>query len=438
VTRVPERINALFHRLTGPLLLSMILLSVAHGFDPEIPRLFAGIAAWLAGVILWPGVKGLARLQILAMLGVGAVALAWAASMGQAMDWESVLASNQALLSMLAAVSFLRLVTLPASAADERAPRGPAALRSTLLGVHLFGSVINLSALMIIGDRLSAQRPLTQAQALVLSRGFAMAANWSPFFAAMGVALTNAPGAQLPTLALFGLPVAALALGYTAVELGRRPEVNAFTGYPLHFGALWIPALLALLVLLIHQWRPQVPILSLVSALSLTVTLVVVLARDAIGGMQRFAAFTRTGLPRMANELALFLAAGVLATGIAAAVAVSGITIGGGSFGALEAAGLLIGMVLLSALGIHPVISIATAGGLLAPLHPDPNLLGMVFLMTWALGVTLSPFSGMHLAMQGRYGIDSHLFLGWNWRFALVVLGVDLAALFAYSALVLN
>jgi hypothetical protein len=137
----------------------------------------------------------------------------------------------------------------------------------------------------------------------------------------------------------------------------------------------------------------------------------------------------------MSNELALFLAAGVLGTGIAAAVAASGISISTGSFGALEAAGLLLGMVLLSALGIHPVISIATAGGLLAPLEPDPNLLGMVFLMTWALGVTLSPFSGMHLAMQGRYGIDSYRFLGWNWRFALFLLAVDLAALFAYSRL---
>jgi hypothetical protein len=260
-----------------------------------------------------------------------------------------------------------------------------------------------------------------------------MAANWSPFFAAMGVALTNAPGAQLPTLALFGMPVAALALGYTAVELGRRAEASEFAGYPLHFGALWIPALLALLVLLIHQLRPQIPILTLVSALSLTVTIVVVLAREGTEGRRRFAAFVRTGLPRMANELTLFLAAGVLATGIAAAVDFSGISIGGGSFGALEAAGLLLGMVFLSALGIHPVISIATAGGLLAPLEPDPNLLGMVFLMTWALGVTLSPFSGMHLAMQGRYGIDSYRFLGWNWRFALVVLGVDLVALFAYG-----
>jgi hypothetical protein len=140
----------------------------------------------------------------------------------------------------------------------------------------------------------------------------------------------------------------------------------------------------------------------------------------------------------MSNELALFLAAGVLGTGIAAAAAVSGISIGAGSFGALEAAGLLLGMIFLSALGIHAVISIATAGGLLAPLEPDPNLLGMVFVMTWALAVSLSPFSGMHLAMQGRYGIDSYRLMGWNWRFALVLFGVDLGALVTYGQLSLR
>lgn len=431
---ISERDTVIF-RLTGPLLLSMVLLSIAHGLFPEIPRVYAGVAAWLAGLILMPGVMGLARVQILVMLGLGSAALAWAASTGRPTDWEPVLASNQALLAMLAAVSFLRLVTVPTSARNELTPRGRGALRTTLLGVHLFGSVINLSAIMIIGDRLSVGRSLTPTQAQVLSRGFAMAANWSPFFAAMGVALTNAPGAQLPVLTLFGLPVAVLALAYTAAELGRSPEVEGFEGYPMHFGALWIPALLALAVLLVHETRPQVPILTLVSALSLMVTLVVLLVREGRGGLKRIVELIRTGLPRMSNELALFLAAGVLASGLAGAAAAAGFRISGGSFGASEAAGLLLAMVALSALGIHPVISIATAGSLLAPLAPDPNLLGMVFLMSWALGVTVSPFSGMHLAMQGRYGIDSHRFLGWHWRFALFVLAVDMVVLFSYSQL---
>ena len=99
---------------------------------------------------------------------------------------------------------------------DERDPRGPAALWRTLLGVHLFGSVINLSAVMILGDRQSRRQPLAPLQATVLSRGFSLAAHWSPFFAAMGVALSNSPGARLLMLSSVGLPVAALGLALAA------------------------------------------------------------------------------------------------------------------------------------------------------------------------------------------------------------------------------
>ena len=63
---------------------------------------------------------------------------------------------------------------------------------------HLFGSVINLSAVMILGDRQSRRAPMTPLQAAVLSRfraGLALVA----VFAAMGIALSNAPGAQLVT-----------------------------------------------------------------------------------------------------------------------------------------------------------------------------------------------------------------------------------------------
>ena len=82
-----------------------------------------------------------------------------------------------------------------------------------------------------------------------------------------------------------------------------------------------------------------------------------------------------------------------------------------------------------------PVISIATVSGILMPVVDDPNLLGITFLMTWALGVTYSPLSGMHLAMQGRYGINAFGFLRWNAGYVAFMLLVDGGALYAYSAL---
>lgn len=104
-------------------------------------------------------------------------------------------------------------------------------------------------------------------------------------------------------------------------------------------------------------------------------------------------------------------------------------------FGATEAWLMLCAMVALSIVGVHPVISIATAQGLLAPLAIDPNLIGITYLMAWAIGVAISPFSGMHLGMQGRFGIDSRGFLRWNGSFTVVMLLVHAAALHLYETL---
>ena len=416
-------------------MLAAILLSILHGVGSGVPRAWPGAAFWLAGVLLASRVRGLQRMQTLAMLAVGGGGLVYAWSVDGMPQLDKALSTNQALLAMLASVSFLRLITLPEADAGEPDPRGPGALWRTLFGVHLFGSVINLSAVMILGDRLSRREPMTPLQAMVLSRGFALASHWSPFFAAMGIALSNAPGAQLVTLSSVGLPLAAFGLLVSGWRLSRHPAAAAFVGYPMHFGALWIPALLALLVMAAHWLLPAVPLLSLISLLSLGLTLLVLSLRHRDGALPRFTHQIRHGLPRMSGELVLFLAAGVLAAGIASAVQSSGWTLDLLEFGATEASVLLVLMVGVSALGVHPVISIATAHGVLAPLAPDPNLMGITYLMSWAAGVSSSPFSGMHLAMAGRFGVDSRGFLRWNGRFTLLMVAVDALVLHLFETL---
>ena len=420
--------------VSGWLLFGAILLSVAHGLGSGVPSAVPGMLFWVAGLLLATRVTGLQRTQTLWMLLVGIVGLGYAGLSGGSPRWDRALSTNQALLAMLGGVSFLRLISLPEVDAGEADPRGRAALWRTLLGVHLFGSVINLSAVMILGDRQSRRQPMTALQASVLSRGFALASHWSPFFAAMGVVLSNAPGAELITLSTVGLPLAALGLLTAGWQLTRWPGVGDYIGYPMHFGALWIPGLLAVLVLTVHDLLPGVPILSLISSAALLLTLAVLLARQRRGAPPRFVDHVRSGLPRMSGELVLFLAAGVLAAGIASAVQSSGWTLDLLEFGATEASLLLLLMVALSAAGVHPVISIATAHGVLAPLAPDPNLMGITYLMAWAAGVSSSPFSGMHLAMQGRFGIDSRGFLRWNGGFTLFMLAVDVAVLHLYMA----
>lgn len=100
---------------------------------------------------------------------------------------------------MLVAVSFLQPVTLT-QATDEALPYGRQALWRTMLGVHLFGGVINLSTVMIVGERIAVGSRLERGQVIALSRSFGAAAFWSPFWVAMAMALSFAPGASFSRL----------------------------------------------------------------------------------------------------------------------------------------------------------------------------------------------------------------------------------------------
>lgn len=407
----------------------MIVASILNGLSAAVPAWVAGLFGWCAGLLLVSGVTGIARYQAVIMLLLGVVGLVYGAFRLETVDYVKAVAANQALLSMLASVSFLKLITLPSTDKADTLPTGRQAMWRTLLGVHFFGAVINLSAVTIVGDRLSRKQPLSPLQATVISRGFAMAANWSPFFAAMGVALTNAPGAELSTLSLTGLPISLIALAWSGWQLSHQFNVTEYRGYPLHIQSLWIPGTLAVALLVLHHYVPTLPVLTLISLLSVTMTLLVLVAREGKEAASVIGGFVTGTLPGIKGELALFLAAGVLAAGIATVLSTTGFKLETGSFGATEASLLLLGMVTLSILGIHPLISIVTASELLLPLSPNMNLLGMTFLMTWATGICVSPMSGLSLAIQGRYGINSLRFPGWNGFFATALLALDILVL---------
>ncbi|MGR7922162.1 hypothetical protein ACU6RQ_13820 [Zobellella denitrificans] len=423
-------------RLAGGLILLSMALVAAGLLGLPLAGSWAGAGYWAAAGLLWPGLARRNRTQALLLLAVGGLCLAWSAGQGAAVEAERILASNSALLSMLVAVSFLGLVSRPGAEREERLPRGRRALASTLGAVHLFGSVINLSSVFIIGDRLARRGSVSREQAIVLIRGFTAAAFWSPFFAAMAVTLSVAPGAQLARLWLVSMPLALLAMALTFWQLsrqgGERASIQEFRGYPLHAGSLVLPALLAAAVLLLHEWRPALSILAVITLLAPALSLAVVVAgrRSPVAALGQL---VNGRLPQMGNELVLFLAAGVLGYGLDTLLGAWGATLPLDGFGPLEASLSYLATVLLALLGIHPIICIALAGAVLAPLSPDHTLLALVFLSSWAVGTSAGPLSGINLAFQGRYGLDSFRIMRWNLGYlglmsVLVVLAIWLLA----------
>jgi hypothetical protein len=203
----------------------------------------------------------------------------------------------------------------------------------------------------------------------------------------------------------------------------------------MNFTALWIPGLLVVSVLAAHALVPHWSILAIITLSAPLLTVGILLARQKREAWPPLGDHIRQGLASTVNELALFLAAGVLAAGLISLTGQLGDWLPFARFGPAEASLLLTIMIGLAALGVHPVITIAACGIWLAPLRPEPNLLAITLLMAWGIGVPANPLSGLHLMMQGRYGIDGYAFLRWNAGYVLKCLGAGIGLLFLYGAL---
>ena len=117
---------------------------------------------------------------------------------------------------------------------------------------------------------------------------FIIGAVWSPFYGAMAVALTFAPGASLTRLMCIGLPLAlaGLALSWFTLSSARHGYAREFAGYPLHLEALWVPFVLVVLVLGVHEWQPAWPVLAIITLSAPAVTaLTLLLRRAAVVGL---------------------------------------------------------------------------------------------------------------------------------------------------------
>ncbi len=409
----------------------MIATTVVNGLLPLDlpfnPLWLGGGAAWLAATLLFVDTTLALKLQVSAILLAGIGLILFADARGAPIDPDFIISSSTGLMTMIASVGFLRLVVIPDTRSDERLPVGPGAYLRTLLGLNIASSIINISAPLLISDRIHDQRPLDRLTAQSFVRVFCGVSSWSPFFGAMAVVLTYVADARLLWVIVAGFPFMLVGLVGVYIEARLRfaQDMRSFVGYPTHLEALRVPALLVLVTLIAAQLLPAAPILVLISISALLVTLVVLLARRGLQeSWQRLGGHVSSGLPRIVNELCLFLAAGVLAAGIAALIGHGVFANPFSEFDALSAVELLALIVAAGMLGIHPIVSISSVSSMILGLDPNPELLAATFLFGWHLGTCASPLSGTNLVFQGRYGIPSWQMAFWNWPYALAMLAV--------------
>lgn len=421
-------------RLSGWLLLLSLGISMVHGFYPRFAVTVCGLLYACATVLLLHRLINIQKIQVSLLTVIGLLLM----GAGDGDLWSllaAAITANNTLITLIISVGFLKLIIKP-NARGEALPTGNTALWKTLLGAHLFGAVINLSAIVIFADRLLSKGKLSDSQIMMLTRTFGANALWSPFFAAMGASLLYSDGAELSVLMSLGLCAAACSLVLTGLGIVNqlKPDIEIFEGYPMHLESLILPAILSVLVLLMNYIFADVSILILVAgAVMVTVVITLLVENKLREALSAFKRHVENGTVNSASELSLFLSAGLLAVGITSFSISANYQLPFAEFTGHHAAFTLVCMVLVSLIGVHPVISISVMGGVLAPISPDPNLLGLMFLFCWGISIVISPFSGISLLFQSRYQIKATRLMRLNSGFTFIMLSIACTLLVLYG-----
>ncbi len=409
------------------LLCAALLAAVSPLYSPTL--VLAGAIIWLTVLSASAVLPRRARNQSLGLLLLGLIGMFYSLLYGASISWLKLVQSNTVLLSMLYAVSFLSLVASPnATSKQRRLPTGRRGLLSTLLATHLFGAIINISSVIMVGERLKAYRAIDLPLARSLSVAFGLCALWSPFFASMAYTMALVPGMDLYTVMLMGMPISAL--GIALLYWQSRHTAAGLTGYPLQGRSLVLPSVLALIVIGAHELWPHwpIPIIIVIASLCI-VNLILLLERRWHLAYQH----CQQQLGNHTSTSAIFLAAGVFATGLGQLLQVMPISLPFADYGPSQASLVLFFSLVAARLGVHAIIIMAILNPLLSTLNPPANLLAMTYLAIWGIGMSINPVSGTLLTIQGQFGIKGSHLARTNLGLTGLLYGLVCGAFFLYS-----
>ena len=419
-------------KISGLLIFLSFLVTLYSYFFNNDLLILSGILAWTSFLILFNSIKNKKMILILFILSLIAFLISY--FNGFKIDFIKVFTVNQYLLTLLIAVGFLRLIATPKKDKLSSLPKGKQSFIKTYLGVHLFGSVINLSSLILVADKMYKKAPLTNSQIILLTRAFSSDAYWSPFFVAFAAAITYAPNLNTSIILLNGITLAFLAFLITYYEVIKNKEFNMdeFRGYPLSFDSLYLPFILAVLVLITNYIYPNIKVIVLISLYSILMSLFILPIKKGFNqAISKFQLHIIDELPKMKVEMALFLVAGMFGMAVSSILIGLNLKLPFEIFDWQIASILLLIFITLAFIGIHPIITIAIIGDFLGGVNH--TLLALTFLMAWSTTVSTSPFSGLNLTIVARYNFDAKMIFKLNIFYAFKMYLICVLCLFVLS-----
>ena len=413
------------------LVVSLILSLLSEAYST--PSYWAGIPIWIAALLLFVYISPSQKLQLLCLFIIGSTCLFIGVAYEVREFVYSAVAANEKVVTMLIAVGFLRIVAIDTSRSSNLLPVGKKSLVITLFGAHLMSSVLNMSSIIIIGDKLSTSKPLTKEQGVLVLRAFTTCVFWSPFFASMGVVLTSSPGAEMHMIILFGLPVAMISLLFSCWQIRANERTSNLEGYPINLESIWMPLTLASLVLIIHELFPEFSIVSVVTFTSITFTCVWLLLFKGKQGLMMTKMHIEKGIAKSGAEVVLFAASAMLASGISTVLTLLNIQLDVSNFTVYLASITMLVQILLSLIGVHPFAGVILAGSVLSTTVKDPNFLGLTLIMGCALSMSISPYAGVQITIKSRYGISVEDLMKSNLKFVIFMFCGCILTLWLYN-----
>ena len=422
---IKEKLSGIF------IFISFILTLYSYFFQNDF-LIIASLFVWLSFAFIFPTLKDKKILLILMFFSFMAYTICLYNDFK--IDYIKVFTVNQYLLTLLIGVVFLRLIATPKKEKNIVFPKGKNSFIKTYLGVHLFGSVINLSSLILVADKMYKKSALTNAQIVLLTRSFASDAYWSPFFVSFAAATTYAPNLNTSLIMLNGIILALVAFIITYIDVTKNKEfdIQNFYGYPLSLENLYLPVILATLVLVTNHFYPNTKVIILVSLFSISMVFVLLPFKTSLNEARKLIKkHILYELPKMKSELSLFLVAGVFGVLVGSILIGLNLSLPFKIFDWQIASILLLIFIFLAFIGVHPIITIAIIGDYLNGVNH--TLLALTFLMAWSTTVSTSPFSGLNMTIVARYDFSSKEIFRLNIFYALKMYLICILCLFILS-----
>lgn len=408
--------------VSGPIIFFASLLSLLYALGLADTKAIAVALVVIFILIESVRLNGKQKLIISVLSGLGLCTFLISLYFDGQRTIIDVLGEHLKLVMLLAAISFIRLVST-----IERAPDkvGMPSYLTTLGGMHVFSAVANFSSVFMVGEQLYRNKKLGALSQIILGRGFSMAVLWSPFLSILPLTLEIVPNLTLQDVVPYTLALTFIGIGYTIFEAKtlHANELEEYSGYPLKRTTLVLPIALIMAVLVVSWIKPSLATVTVVTIFSLLVPISLLLFKTGL--VATASTLTNHVVNRISEtrgEIGLFFSAGVLAGGVKACLAVGLITMPIDHTNATVASIVLIAIYVIASMGVHQFALVAIFAGLLHDITTTPVLMAIAYILGTSLAMSGTMFSALSFILQSLFGCGLKSVVSLNFKYTIIMI----------------